>query len=149
MMGGLKIKEMNQIVNLELWRRFSRARRDLLCSKSENSQLLTQLGLSEPEILQRTQHRDQGNEVLQSSPYSDNVALLFHGTMASSGVEVILLEGLDERLGMGDYLGKESTSQTPHSKPCKMTSMEHSSSSLSTWETASKFEKLRAGAWKG
>jgi hypothetical protein len=93
-------------VNLELWRRFTGARKDLLSLRSENLQLLSQLGLSETEVHKRAHDRLNFdlNPALASSTYSDNVALLFHGTRGN--VDEILGQGLDERLGGGGTMGR-------------------------------------------
>jgi hypothetical protein len=69
----VKIKEISRIVNLELWKRFSGVRRELICGKSADLELLHELGHSEEEILQRAHevlnfHPSQ-NQAVKSSSY--------------------------------------------------------------------------------
>jgi hypothetical protein len=91
----LKIKEIHRIVNIELWDKFSGDWKYLLRSKSADPQVLAQLGLSAHEIRRRV---FENRAEVAGLPYSDNVALLFHGTRAPEGLNTILLEGLDERV---------------------------------------------------
>jgi len=79
----------------------------MLSMKSDDMELLAALGLSETEILHRAHILTnwKKDRALRNSPYSDNMALLFHCTRTKQ-LDDIFSQGLDERLGGGGTFGK-------------------------------------------
>lgn len=103
------ITSVEQIVNPNLWSRFVNTRRDMLKSKCNDLELLSQLELNETDLLASYQHSlnfDTNSKVL-AVPYNDNMALLYHCTRDSGNIENIFCQGLDERMGANSgLLGK-------------------------------------------
>lgn len=103
----IKTTRITKTVNVDLWRRFIAARKEMLRSKTDDLNLLSELGLDERDLV-RVTHLvvDQRNSA--TLPYSDNMALLFHCTKSETHLSNILSQGLDERLShiFGGRLGK-------------------------------------------
>lgn len=105
----VEILTVDQIVNPILWSRFVKTRKDMLHSKSDDTELLSQLQLSEAELMTSYQYslNFRKDPRVAAVPYNDNMALLFHCTRRSENIENILCQGLDERMcGDGGLLGR-------------------------------------------
>lgn len=108
MLHPLKVIQADQIVNPDLWKRFVSNRKEMLRSKTDDLNVLSELGLDERDVMRCTHLvLNQPTKQLQP-PYSDNMALLFHCTKNESNLNSILSQGLDERLSslFGGRLGK-------------------------------------------
>lgn len=105
--SSLQVSSIEQILNPELWTRFSNARKEMFRSKSEDLSLLSKLGVEEKEILRAAQmsFNWKQHSSLEPFPYSDNLALLFHCTRNAANLASILSQGLDERLSSGGATG--------------------------------------------
>lgn len=108
--SSTSISSIDQISNPDLWNRFAQTRREMFRQKSDNIQLLRQLGVDDDE-LSRSAHAALNfakDPRIEATPYSDNMALLFHCTRSPENVEAIIGQGLDERLGrrVGGRLGR-------------------------------------------
>lgn len=108
MLHPIQVKQIKKIVNPDLWKRFVSTRKEMLRSKSDDLNVLSELGLDERDVMRCThlvlnQTKDQFH-----SPYSENMALLFHCTRNVTSLNNILSQGLDERLSsvFGGRLGK-------------------------------------------
>lgn len=98
--GSLNIISVEQIVNPMLWLRFLNARKEMIRSKSADLELLSQLMLSEQEVM-ASYYYSMNFDIdanIADVPYSDNMALLFHCTRNSANIEAILTQGLDDRM---------------------------------------------------
>lgn len=109
MLNPIQVKSVEQIVNPGLWERFSQTRKEMLCSKSDDMQLLSKLGLTDEELSRRAHlslNFVKNPQLTQS--YADNMVLLYHCTRSKQNHESILAQGLDERLSnvSGGLLGK-------------------------------------------
>lgn len=107
---SVQINRIKRIVNPDLWKRFVSTRREMLRAKSDDLNVLLELGLDERDIMRCT-HLVMNSTKDHSPitvPYSDNMALLFHCTKNASNLNNILSQGLDERLSnaFGGRLGK-------------------------------------------
>lgn len=92
-----EILTVEQIVNPTLWSRFVKTRKDMLHLKSDDTELLSQLQLSEAELMASYQYslNFTKDSTLSAVPYNDNMVLLFHCTRRSENIENILRQGLD------------------------------------------------------
>lgn len=108
LLNPFEISAVEQIVNPTLWSRFVNTRKEMLLSKSDDFRLLSKLLLDEKKIMQHM-HVAFGfdkHAQVAACPYDENVALLFHCTRQKGNVDIIQLQGLDERLGSGGTMGK-------------------------------------------
>lgn len=102
------VSAVEQIVNPSLWSRFVNTRKEMLKTKSNDSELLSKLELNDAERMVCYQHNlnfETDPKVL-AVPYNDSMALLFHCTRSAQNVGNILSQGLDERMGVGGLLGR-------------------------------------------
>lgn len=101
LLDPVSISAVEQIINPNLWSRFVNARKDMLKSKCNDLELLSQLDLSETDLLTSYQHslNFETNQKVLAVPYNDNMALLFHCTRDPNNIENIFRQGLDERVG--------------------------------------------------
>lgn len=104
----IQVNGIEQIVNPDLWKRFINTRKEMLRSKTDDLNVLSELGLDERDIMRCTHLVLNHPKHTLSVPYSDNMALLFHCTKNASNLNNILSQGLDERLSniFGGRLGK-------------------------------------------
>lgn len=108
LLNTVQVSKVEQIVNPTLWSRFVNTRKDMLLSKSDDLALLSKILADDKKIAQLTHNAlnfDKDARVA-ACPYDDNVALLFHCTRDIRNVDTILLQGLDERVGIGGLLGR-------------------------------------------
>lgn len=108
MLHPLQVNRVEQIVNPDLWKRFVNNRKEMLRSKTDDLNILSELGLDERDVMRCTHLvLNQANDTVQS-PYSDNMAMLLHCTKNEANLNSILSQGLDERLSnvFGGRLGK-------------------------------------------
>lgn len=108
MLQPIQVNRMEKIVNPDLWKRFINARKEMLRSKTDDLNLLSELGLDERDIMRCTHLVLNHKKSTVTVPFSDNMALLFHCTKHASNLNDILSQGLDERLShvFGGRLGK-------------------------------------------
>lgn len=104
----IKVNRIQQIVNPDLWMRFVNTRKEMLRSKTDDLNVLSNLGLDERDVMRCTHLVLNESKNQQHTPYSDNMALLFHCTKNVTNLNNILSQGLDERLSnvLGGRLGK-------------------------------------------
>jgi len=102
----LSISTIDRVINPRLWKKFVEQRTDLMSSKSDDVKLMKEFGLSDSDIKLRERINKYYVKDKPLTNYSDNVALLFHGTQAD--LDTILSQGLDERVGRGNvaFLGR-------------------------------------------
>ncbi|XP_037025212.1 uncharacterized protein LOC119066711 isoform X2 [Bradysia coprophila] len=108
MLHPLEVIRVEQIVNPDLWKRFVNNRKEMLRSKTDDLNILSELGLDERDVMRCTHLvLNQATDPLRP-PYSDNMAMLFHCTKSETSLNSILSQGLDERLSnvFGGRLGK-------------------------------------------
>jgi len=102
---GLKVSRIERVVNPTLWNKFETVRKDLLCSKSNDMELLSSLDLSDTELHQQAHVALNSNPAAGIPTYADNVAILFHCT-TKGNVGNVLSRGLDERIVNAGTLGR-------------------------------------------
>lgn len=108
MLYPVEVKEVNKVVNPDLWKRFVNTRKEMIRSKTDDLNILPKLGLDEREVLRLMHLALNYNKDPLLIPYSDNMVLLFHCTRNQTNLSNILSQGLDERLSSvgGGLLGK-------------------------------------------
>ncbi|XP_021968355.1 uncharacterized protein LOC110863369 isoform X2 [Folsomia candida] len=110
LLNPVKITTVQQVVNPDLWARFVNTRKEMLRSKSDDLGLLSNLGLDDKQVVRSAQmsFNYDKDAAVEATPYTDNMALLFHCTRSATSIDPILAQGLDERVGNagGGLLGR-------------------------------------------
>lgn len=104
----VRIASVEKIANPTLWDQFEKKRKDMIKSKSDDVNVLMDIGYSKKDIKAVLQYSKDFklNPKVASVPYNDNMALLFHCTRNKESIDSILTTGLDERMGSGGLLGR-------------------------------------------
>lgn len=109
LLSHVTVSNVEQIVNPGVWLRFVNTRKDMIKSKSDDTEVLGQLYMTEEEMANKYYYslNFEKHPTVAAVPYNDNIALLFHCTRSETNIEQILIHGLDERLcRVSGLLGK-------------------------------------------